>query len=102
MRTLLVLVLLVIVAVGGFLSRPNIDAHRKHRDEVLSKAEGGDAIGGLIGSVLGDRTDSFEDFMVATKLTTMGNDNKPALECWGAFTAFFCSKPAAPAETKPG
>jgi hypothetical protein len=95
MRTLLVLVLLVIVAVGGFLSRPDVDAHRKHRDEVLAKAEGGDAIGGLIGSLLSDPTDSFEDFMVATKLTTMGGDNKPVLECWGAFTAFFCSKPAA-------
>jgi hypothetical protein len=94
MRTLLVLVLLVIVAVGGFLSRPDVDAHRAHRSEVLSKEEGGDAIGGLIGSLLSDPTDSFEDFMVATKLTTMGSDNKPVLECWGAFTAFFCSKPA--------
>jgi hypothetical protein len=102
MRTLLVLVLLVIVAVGGFLSRPDIDAHRKHRDEVVLKEEGGDVIGAKIESLLSDPTDSFEDFMVATKLTTLGNDNKPVLECWGAFTAFFCSKPAAPAETKPG
>jgi hypothetical protein len=102
MRTLLVLVLLVIVAVGGFLSRPDIEAHRKHTGEVLAKEQGGgDAIGGLIGSLLGDRTDSFEDFMVATRLITMGNDKKPVLECWGAFTAFLCSKPATQAETKP-
>jgi hypothetical protein len=95
MRTLLLLDLMVIVAVGGFLSRPDIEAHRKHRDEVLAKDERGDAIGGLIGSLLSDRTDSFEDLMVATKLTTMGGDNEPVLECWGAFTAFLCSKPTA-------
>jgi hypothetical protein len=99
MRTLLVLVLLVIVGVGGFLSRPSVEAHRKHADEVLTKDEGGDVIGGLIESLAGGRTDSFEDMMIATKLTTMGKDAKPVLECWGAFTAFFCSKPAA--EKKP-
>ena len=94
MRSLLVLVLLVIVAVGGFLSRPNIEAHRKHAEEVLAKEhKSGDAIGDLIGSVFANHTDSFEDMMVMTKLTTKEGD-KPVLECWGAFTAFFCTKPS--------
>lgn len=95
MRSLLVLVLLIIAGAGGFLSRPDIEAHRKHAGEVLAKEKGGgDAIGGLIDAVLNTRSDTFEDMMVLTKLTTK-EDNKPVLECWGAFTAFFCSKPNA-------
>ena len=91
MRSLLVLVLLVIAAGGGFLSRPNIEAQRKHADDVL-KQKSGDAIGDLIGSVFLNRNDSFEDLMVATKLTTKDGD-KTVLECWGAYTQIFCMKP---------
>jgi len=91
MRSLLVLVLLVVAGVGGFLSRPNIEAQRKHADEVL-KEKSGDAIGDLIGSVFLNRNDTFEDLMVATKLTTKDGD-KVMLECWGAYTQFFCIKP---------
>jgi hypothetical protein len=94
MRSLLVLLLLVALGVGGFLSKPGIEAHRKHATEELAKASGeGDAIGDLIGSVFSNRSDSFEDLVVATKLTTKEGDTA-VLECWGVFSQFFCSKPA--------
>jgi hypothetical protein len=92
MRSLLVLVLLVIAGVGGFLSRPDIEAQRKHADEVLKENRSGDAIGDLIGAVFSNRNDTFEDLMVATKLTTKDGD-KVMLECWGAYTQFFCVRP---------
>jgi hypothetical protein len=95
MRSLMVLVLLVALGIGGFLSKPGIEAHRKHAEVELANADGkGDAIGDLIGAVFSNRTDSFEDLVVATKLTTSEGD-KAVLECWGVFSQFFCSKPAA-------
>jgi hypothetical protein len=95
MRSLLVLVLLVALGIGGFLSKPGIEAQRAHTAKELAKANGeGDAIGDLIGSVFSNRTDTFEDLVVATKLTTREGD-KAVLECWGVFSQFFCSKPAA-------
>jgi hypothetical protein len=93
MRSLLVLVLLAALAIGGFLSKPGIEAHRAHAAKELAKTNGeGDAIGDLIGSVFSNRTDTFEDLVVATKLTTREGD-KTVLECWGVFSQFFCSKP---------
>ena len=75
--------------------RNGIEAHREHAQKELSKPAGeGDAIGDLIGAVFSNRSDSFEDLVVATKLTTSEGD-KPVLECWGVFSQFFCSKPAA-------
>ena len=98
MRSLLVLVLLAALGAGGFLSKPNLDAHRANADKVLAeqrKAEGGDSIGDLIGAVIGgERTDNFEDLIVATKYTAKQGD-KTLLECWGAFSQFFCSAPEA-------
>lgn len=97
MRSLLVLVLLVALGVGGFLSKPGIEAHRRHAEAELAKTDGkGDAIGDLIGAVFSNRTDTFEDLVVATKLTTRDND-KVVLECWGMFSQFFCSKPSSEA-----
>jgi hypothetical protein len=95
MRTLLVLVLLVALGVGGFLSKPGIEAHRKHAEAELAKQSGGDdAIGDLIGAVFSNRSDSFEDMVVATRLTTREGDTT-VLECWGVFSQFFCSRPEA-------
>jgi len=97
MRSLLVLILLGALAGGAFLSRPNIEAHRSHAEAALEekrKAQGdGDAIGDLIGAMFENRTDTFEDMMVATKLTTRSGDDV-VLECWGVFSQFFCSGPA--------
>ncbi len=94
MRSLLVLVLLVALGIGGFLSKPGIEAHREHAAKELAKDGEGDAIGDLIGAVFSNRTDTFEDLVVATKLTTREGD-KAVLECWGVFSQFFCSRPTA-------
>jgi hypothetical protein len=96
MRSLLVLILLAALAGGAFLSRPDLEAHRKNADKVAAeqrKDGKGDAIGDLIGAVLsGGSTDSFEDLFVATKYTVKSGD-KVRLECWGVFSQFFCSSP---------
>ena len=95
MRSLLVLVLLAVLAGGAFLSRPDIEAHRSHAEAALKekrKGSGGDAIGDLIGAMFENRTDTFEDMMVATKLTTRSGKDV-VLECWGVFSQFFCSTP---------
>jgi hypothetical protein len=96
MRSLLVLVLLAALAGGAFLSRPNADAQRRNAEQVLEdqrKQGKGDAIGDLIGAVLGGgKSDQFEDLMVATKYTVKEGD-KTRLECWGVFSQFFCSSP---------
>lgn len=96
MRSLLVLVLLAALAAGGFMSKPNLDAHRANAQKVLAeqRKENDDTIGDLIGAVLGreEGAGNFEDMLVATRYTaTQGG--KAALECWGAFSQFFCSTP---------
>jgi hypothetical protein len=90
MRTLLVLVLLAALGAGAFLSKPPLDAHRANAEKVLSERSGGDDIGDLIGAVLGQRADTFDDLFVATKYTAV-RGGKSLLECWGAFSQFFCS-----------
>lgn len=92
MRTLLVLLLLAALGAGAFLSKPTVEAHRANAEKVLAEQRqaGGDVIGDLI-DVVRDRTDDdFEDMMVATKYTAR-QSGKPRLECWGAFSQFFCS-----------
>lgn len=96
MRSLLVLILLAALAGGAFLSRPDLAAHRRHAEQVFEeqrKQGKGDAIGDLIGAMLGGgKSDRFEDLMVATKYTVEEGD-KASLECWGVFSQFFCSTP---------
>ena len=98
MRSLLVLVLLAALAGGAYFSRPSIEAHRRHADEVFAaerKEQGGAGdIGGFIGGVIEEATrkDKFEDMFVATKYTASAGD-KTLLECWGVFSQFLCSAP---------
>ncbi len=96
MRMLLILVLLGALAAGGFLSRPNEEAQRRNADTEIAKASGSDGIGGLIDTVVGGitREAKYEDLLVATKYTVTSG-GKTALECLGAFSQFFCSKPDA-------
>ncbi len=56
----------------------------------------GTGIGGLIDTVVGGitREAKYEDLLVATKYTVTSG-GKTALECLGAFSQFFCSKPEA-------
>lgn len=96
MRMLLILVLLGALAAGGFLSRPNEEAQRRNADAEIAKASGSDGIGGLIDTVVGGitREAKYEDLLVATKYTVTSG-GKTTLECLGAFSQFFCSKPDA-------
>jgi hypothetical protein len=97
MRSLLVLVLLAALGVGGFLSKPALDAHRANAEKVLAEQRkgGSDGIGDLIGAVLGgEKTDDFQDLVVATKYTAMQGD-KTLIDCWGVFSQFLCSTPEA-------
>ena len=95
MRMLLVLLLLAALGAGAFLSKPTLEAHRANAEKVLveqRETNGGDDIGDLIGAVLGQRDDNFEDMVVATKYAAR-QGGKTRLECWGAFSQFVCSAP---------
>jgi hypothetical protein len=102
MRSLLVLVLVAALGAGGFMSKPDQAAHKANADKVLQdrRARDGEDLGDVIGGLIegASRTDSFDDMVVATKYTAKSGD-KVLLECWGAFTQFFCSNPN---EKKPG
>jgi hypothetical protein len=91
---LLILILAAALAAGGFLTRPTEAAQKAHADEELAKSSGGDGIGALIETVVGGltREGKFEDLLVATKYTVSSGD-AVVLECLGAYSQFFCSKP---------
>ncbi len=94
MRMLMILILLAALAAGGFLTRPTEEAQKAHADEELARASGGDGIGALIDTVVGGltREAKFEDMLVATKYT-VSSGGSVVLECLGAYSQFFCSKP---------
>lgn len=94
MRMLLILMLAGALAFGGFLTRPNEEAQRKHADAELAKDNGSDGIGALIDTVVGGltREGKFEDLLVATKYT-VSSGGAVMLECYGAYSQFLCSKP---------
>lgn len=94
MRMLLILLLAGALALGGFLTRPNEEAHRKHADEELAKASGSDSIGALIDTMVGGitREGKYEDMMVATRYT-LSSGGKVLIECLGAYAQYFCSQP---------
>lgn len=95
MRLLLILLLAGALAVGGYLTKPTLEAHRAHANEVLAeKGKEGDVIGDLIGSVINaaTRKDDFEDMLVATRYTVRSGETV-LVECLGVFSQFFCSTP---------
>ena len=94
MRMLLIMILAAALAAGGFLTRPGEEAQKAHADEEFAKASGNDGIGALIETVVGGitREAKFEDMLVATKYT-VSSGGSVVLECLGAYSQFFCSKP---------
>ena len=80
------LLLLVALAIGGFFTRPDVEAHRKVAAILFMKgmATGDDQV----------RTDGFQDMYVLSKYTTQAG-GKTLLECWGGFTRFLCIQPKA-------
>lgn len=94
MRMLLILLLAGALALGGFLTRPNEEAHRNHADAELAKTSGNDGIGALIDTVVGGitREGKYEDMLVATRHTLSSGGNV-LIECLGLYGQFFCSQP---------
>lgn len=98
MKTLLILILGGLLALGGYLTRPDEKAHEANAEKQLSSTRGGFDIGQLIADkVFGaNAKDSrkFEDLVVATKYTVKADD-RVVMECWGVFAQFLCSQPEA-------
>lgn len=96
MKTLLILILGGLLAFGGYLTKPDEKAHEANAEKQLSSTRGGFDIGQLINDkVFGANSkDSrrFEDLFVATKYTVK-SDDAVIMECWGAFSNFWCSQP---------
>jgi hypothetical protein len=97
MKTLMILLLTAALCAGGYLTRPDEKAHEANVEKQLSSTRGGFDIGELIADkVLGgaNRKDTrkFVDLFVATRYTVK-TDDKVILECWGAFSNFWCSQP---------
>lgn len=87
MRGLLVLVvILALVAAGGYFTRPVQGLHRGVASVLMAQ-----------GTVARPDTASghyaFDDFFVATR-STMTSGDRELLQCWGAFTRFLCTAPA--------
>jgi hypothetical protein len=96
MKTLLILVLSGLLAVGGYLTKPDEKAHEANAETQLSSTRGGFDIGQLIADkVFGANAKDgrkFEDLFVATKYTVK-SDDIVIMECWGVFAQFLCSQP---------
>jgi hypothetical protein len=99
MKSLLVLVLLAALGVGGFLSKPTIETHKakaeaKFEEKRKGQLESGD-LGGIIGGVLegANRSEEYQDLVVASKYTVK-SAGKVLIDCFGAFSQAFCSAPA--------
>lgn len=93
MRAILILlVILGIVGVAGFFTRPSHGLHRGVATELMAEGRVAppDAASGRW---------VFDDFYVVTRSTLTSGD-RDVLQCWGAFTRFLCTG-AAPQVTGP-
>ncbi|MES1197049.1 MAG: hypothetical protein ABUL55_00345 [Pseudomonadota bacterium] len=86
----LILVLLVIAGVAGYFTRPTEDAMRSAANDVLGNpANISQGLQGLGATVAGDR--SYDNYYVAAKYTVK-LDDKPVVECYGAFQQVKCNR----------
>lgn len=84
MRAILVLiVILALVAAGAYVTRPAQGLHRGLASVLMAQGKTArpDAATGKY---------AFDDFYVATR-STMTSGDRQLLQCWGAFTRFFCT-----------
>ena len=87
MRGFLILVVILgLVAAGGYFTRPAQGLHRGVASVLMAQgvAARPDAATGKY---------AFDDFYVVTRSTMTSGDNE-LLQCWGAFTRFMCTGPA--------
>jgi hypothetical protein len=86
MRGFLVLVVILgLVAAGGYFTRPAQGLHRGVASVLMA-----DGIAAPPDAATGKY--AFEDFYVATR-STMTSGDRELLQCWGAFTRFLCTGP---------
>ena len=84
MRAILVLIVILgLVAAGGYFTRPAQGLHRGVASVLMAEgmAARPDAATGKY---------AFDDFFVATRSTMTSGDHE-VLQCWGAFTRFLCT-----------
>jgi hypothetical protein len=87
MRGFLVLVVILgLVAAGGYFTRPAQGLHRGVASVLMA-----DGMAARPDSATGKYV--FDDFYVATRSTMKSGDHE-LLQCWGAFTRFLCTGPA--------
>ena len=88
----LVLLLLVVVAVAAFFTRPDEPKMREAADAVLSDPQNiGQVIEGGVAALAGDR--NYTNYYLASRYVVTLN-NEPVINCWGAFTQVQCSRAA--------
>lgn len=80
------LLLLVALAGGGFLTRPNVERHQAVAEALAGKGLAAQPPQGAVRELLVD------DYYVATHSRLSAGDSV-MLDCWGAFTRFFCTRP---------
>ena len=84
MRAILVLIVILgLVAAGGYFTRPTQGLHRGVASVLMAQGKTArpDAATGKY---------AFDDFYVATR-STMTSGDREVLQCWGAFTRFLCT-----------
>lgn len=87
------LVLIIIVAVAGYFTRPDEAKMRTAAEATMNNPQNlGQAVNNVVNDLGGDR--SYDNYYVAAKYT-VGD----AVTCWGAFTQVTCSHNK-PAESK--
>lgn len=90
---LVVLVLLGLLAVAGYVTRPSHGLHRGVATALMAE-------GRVARPDTASGTWAFDDFYVVTR-STMQAEGRNVLRCWGAFTRFLCTG-APPQVTRAG
>src|SRR5262245_49715327 len=86
----LLFLLIIVVGVAGYFTRPDEAKMRTAAEAVLNDpATVGQLMEGVGAAVAGQR--QFNDYYVATKYTVNVGEN-PVVECWGGFTQTMCKR----------
>jgi hypothetical protein len=90
------LLLLIALAGGGYFTRPNVERHQTVVETLAGRglANPPPQIAAQEGS---PRELLVDDYYVATR-SRLTADGVVMLDCWGAFTRFFCTRPGGAAQ----
>lgn len=84
----LLLLLLVVLGGAGFFTRPTVERHQAVVEKLAARGSAAPVAPDAARELLVD------DYYVLTHSRLMAG-GAPVLECWGAFTRFFCTRPDA-------